>query len=278
MIQWSDLPVEVRLIVFGFLAADPGGNPMKPASKNRKSGLACYSTVSKEWQLFFEPKLYRRLTLSQHSLHGFDELVYRQRALVQHIWLRFELATYTCSRCLRPICGPPEQREMKGLSNAINKIFNVLSRWDSRIEIHRGGMDLEISVYSPSDTRHSFRGDQYLDADSNEMQDMKPNESPVSDLLHGWANGHLTEPPSVDEIYERWLRLGLWQTYEPPIYPVVRVVTNLVFRRTTRRYIAAEVFEAMLQSLPNLCRFTYETWRQLIRFDEYLWESSKSHG
>ncbi|KAM0251658.1 hypothetical protein ACHAQJ_008118 [Trichoderma viride] len=106
------------------------------------------------------------------------------------------------------------------------------------------------------------------------MQYMKPNESLVSDYFHGWINGRPTGPPSVDEIYERGLRLGLHQTYEPPNYTVVRVVTILVFRRTTQGYIAAVVCEAMLQSLPNLCRFTYETWRQLIRFDEYLWESN----
>lgn len=54
---------------------------------------------------------------------------------------------------------------MGKLSNAVSKLFEILSKW----ELIGAGITFEISAYSPSDKEHYFKGNVYLDANSDEM-------------------------------------------------------------------------------------------------------------
>ncbi|KAK7413831.1 hypothetical protein QQX98_007325, partial [Neonectria punicea] len=117
----------IQNLVFEMLAQDSEAKESK--TRTEKTGLSQYALVCKAWQEFFEKKIYRHLTLDISSLYDFDKFVQRQRALVKHIWLRIELATYKCPDCVS-FKSHDYQADNATTRDAIIWLFYILSTWD----------------------------------------------------------------------------------------------------------------------------------------------------
>lgn len=204
MAQWLLLPSEIWLSIFEIIVQDPNGDRTRDNRPNNsnpitKNGLAQYAAVSKEWQGFFEKTLYRHWTLTQSCLGAFGEIVHRQRCLVEHIHLCIELEAYTCPDC-SDFGSIPLKRNNIIAKAAINWLFLILSTWRRHQDVLPGGLVLELSIYSPSDSLHAFKGDMYLHSASFTNNDFQGDRPPVHDLYHGWTNGQRLEPPDMAAI------------------------------------------------------------------------------
>ncbi|KAL7908067.1 hypothetical protein GGI35DRAFT_53088 [Trichoderma velutinum] len=263
MAQLSDLPLEVKHMILANL--DTSVLPKTPnfPSQSRRSELGLYASVSREWQLFFEQRLYTRLVLTQRCLANFNKLIPRQRQLVRYIWLRIILENYTCLKCRGPQGGNRRIIDMVAVSESICCLFFILSSWDTS---PGNELALEISACSPSDVNHAVKGDKYLSSDLVEMKDMVPDKRLlVDDPTHGWRDGQLMQSYRGDDFRDVRGFLSHFLYIVPSIISSVKVVTQLVIRRTTRRFITVPAIGWILQRLPKIRHFIYEPWRPLTR-------------
>jgi hypothetical protein len=261
MSNWRDLPVELQLMVGELLLDDPGSVDID----GPHARLTAYTTVCKEWQAFFEPKIYRRLKLSQSCLTGFDKFVRRQRGLVEHVWLCIQLKPYDC-----PLCDESEKQQWSDcnkdtVGNAVWALFRILSRWKPHQSRGNAGITLEISVHSPSDSEHAFKDCQFeTPIDSTSLE--QPVSANMNDPIHGWTNGQRTAVPKLDAIsrvYQVRINIGtpidIGARYK---LPQVEVVTRLLIRRQTRRQLTSLSLRQILASLPKLEHMNLEIWRR----------------
>ncbi|KAK5997194.1 hypothetical protein PT974_02547 [Cladobotryum mycophilum] len=168
MAKWAELPPEIRLYVFRYLAENPNS-----LSGQRKAGFANYSLVSKEWQNFFERELYRRLRLQTECLDAFVNLV-RPRRLIRHVWFCIELARYGCFQCnLLP--GPGLAENDRG------KVENAIIHLDSE---------------------HFFQKNMHYDADFHPMSEHMLPHAVIHDIPHGWYLGQQIEPPLCRQLLD----------------------------------------------------------------------------
>ncbi|KAL7930176.1 hypothetical protein V8C35DRAFT_330726 [Trichoderma chlorosporum] len=268
MAQLSDLPVYVRRRILAYVDTSAPKNLVSFPSQCRRSELGLYVSVCREWQLFFEQRLYAHLVLTQNCLASFSKLTPRQSRLVRYIWLRISLENYTCLRCQSPQVRGQSFKHSSAFTESIFRFFCILNAWDASQEKE---LTLEISVYSPSDVNHAVKGDIYLNSDSIEMEDMVPEKGfLVDDPDHGWKDGKLMEKHNRADICDTrgHLIFASLQAPMPLSVSTARVVTRLVIRRTTRRFITNCAIKEMLWRLPNLRHFTYEHWGPVSRFGQ----------
>ncbi|KAH6604783.1 hypothetical protein Trco_006490 [Trichoderma cornu-damae] len=146
--SWHTLPFEIRDIILGLICSNT----------NRRT-TSRFASVSREWQMYFEPILFRRLVLGQRCIRDFGRIVRQhRRSMVEHIWLRVELFEYNCPRCECPE-KPSEAKENNQIFTAVlYRLLEVLSTWSKGGQhgVANGGFVLELSVHSPSDTGHHF--------------------------------------------------------------------------------------------------------------------------
>ena len=270
--QWTEFPIDIKLRVFEILCESHGYS--KAHTTPKKTGLAQYSVVCKEWQAIFEKFLYRRLVLKQTCLEEFDKIVHRQKAFVEHIWLHIEPPRYNCRKCLefgiRPAAIDAE-KEIAG--KAIKTLFSILSQWRKHQLVQRGGLVLEISFSSPGEFLHAFSGDisygpHFVDGGGDDE-----HHSHVHDQYHRWRNGQRTVRPTVEAIMSRILRL-----VNPDIsgqLPPVEVISTFVLRRQTRIVLGHKVLLQIFNGLPNLEHIIYEPWRQFSWFPYYRKDTCK---
>ncbi|KAL6830616.1 hypothetical protein J3E69DRAFT_196824 [Trichoderma sp. SZMC 28015] len=149
MATWYSLPIEIQTMILKLLQ-----------SHSDSGTTSSYAAVSKEWQLYFERYNFRRLILHQSCIPEFGRVVrHHRRGMVKHVWLRVELAPYFC-----PACEWPE-RPFEVLDNnqtftaALYRLLEVLGTWkkSGQYGVSNGGLVLELSAYSPSDSEHFFK-------------------------------------------------------------------------------------------------------------------------
>ncbi|KAL6793056.1 hypothetical protein J3E68DRAFT_451506 [Trichoderma sp. SZMC 28012] len=264
MAQLSDLPLQVKHRILAYLDSSAPSNPTKFPSQSRRSELGLYASVSHEWQLFFENRLYAHLVLTQDCLANFKKLVPRQRRLVRYIWFRILLGDYYCSKCPDSLSLKVTFSDLLVFSESISGLFCIFNSWGTS---PGNDLALEISAYSPGDVTHAVKGDEYLSSDLVEMQDMMDSKGLLTDdLAHGWKDGQLIQSHDAHDFYDIRRVLGLSLPLMPLGIPDANVVTNLIMRRTTRRFITIAAIRQILERLPNLRHFIYEPWRPLPGF------------
>ncbi|KAM6482039.1 hypothetical protein HDV62DRAFT_57988 [Trichoderma sp. SZMC 28011] len=149
MATWYSLPVEIQTMILKLLQ-----------SHSDSATTSNYAAVSKEWQLYFERFNFRRLILHQSCIPEFGRVIrHHRRGMVKHVWLRVELAPYVC-----PACEWPERPfeildNNQTLTAAIYQLLEVFSTWkkNGQYGVSNGGLVLELSAYSPSDSEHFFK-------------------------------------------------------------------------------------------------------------------------
>ncbi|KAH8677671.1 hypothetical protein BX600DRAFT_431002 [Xylariales sp. PMI_506] len=266
--QWPLIPIECRLQVLEAVAQNPGGRIESTIDEptantlQTKAHFAKYAAVCKEWQAFFEPRLYNYLAITQSCFDMFSEFVHRQRYLLKHIWLRIELGTYACPSC-KDVKGMLQScQDGNIVERAIWELFSIMSAWKMDQFPLPDRLTLEISMYSPSDSQHCFRGDLHLGPDSLGSKDIDSYKSRIHDRYHGWSFGRRQERPPLGAIFR------LTQVIDAelsPTLPIVDFVSSFLLRRQTRRRLSPHTLQRILQSLPNLVNIDYEPWRGCLR-------------
>ncbi|ETS05678.1 hypothetical protein M419DRAFT_5995 [Trichoderma reesei RUT C-30] len=286
--HWDGLPREIRLLILKILMEDDSA-----------CRLSCLATVSREWQAEVERYNFGRLRLTPARIVDFGSMAYRSRALVNHIWFCLELEDYGCSKC-----APPSGRTVEDwshayavtdtshcpITSAFEHLFSALSTWEPN-----GDLTLDISVYSPSDSKHWFKYLTFLPdtpADWGKCGAEQTVSTQVSDG-HGWVSGvRESTPPrsAINKIFHPVMDDGpfdsellelQWWDHLPPIPAVTRV---LLRQQNRRRWKPASLAH-MFARFPRLREVHYEPWRQwnsmqhhTDRDIEYLLESIRHYN
>ncbi|KAM0432968.1 hypothetical protein ACHAPT_004673 [Fusarium lateritium] len=276
MLSFYSFPQEIQHMILNELA--------------QSSDLASFACIDKQWQAFFEARLFRHLIISQDDIKDFDITVHGvRRGYVKHIWLRILLPT-------QPYVWRKEQEDEYVLWEAdriftmsIFDLWGILAEWDTS---ETAGFTFELSVHSPSD-RGKYVRDDFFKRDVELYQKY---------LETGSTNGY----KSSGDVYAPYLKAyrGLggkfgtqmwartvtdlfgWKPLEcdihdaedePPELPIVSVVARFLVRRQQFREIFPASLGKMLSSLAGLEEVSCERWRCLDAKDETSWcQSAKS--
>jgi hypothetical protein len=139
--SWHCLPGEIRNLILGFLLLQDGCN-----------NLAGLATVSQEWQSMIEPHNFAQIKLTPSRFVDFNSIAYRHRIHVRCIWFCLELQEYDCPECTPKVFEGLSNADNIRVTTAFQRLFSSLSAWEPN-----GTLRLDISVLSPSDSKHWFR-------------------------------------------------------------------------------------------------------------------------
>jgi hypothetical protein len=266
--QWDGLPGDIRLLILEALMQDG-------------CILAHMATVSREWQAVLERYNFARIRLTPSRLADFSSMMHRNRTLVRYIWFCLELDDYDCTKCT-----PAQERfatedewveacavidtDHCPITTAFQNLFSTLSTWD-----HNGFLTLDISIYSPSDSKHWFKYLTFMpDTPANmlgggSIEPAVANEA-YDDPQHGWVAGfrHSTPPrEAVRKVFHSVLEDGPFDSDQSEMrwwdqLPSVPVVTSLLLRQQNRRRWKSGSLAHMFARFPRLEEVHYEPWRE----------------
>ncbi|KAI1096932.1 hypothetical protein F5B19DRAFT_499121 [Rostrohypoxylon terebratum] len=263
-VTWGHLPVEIRLMILEALLQNG-------------CSVASSAVVSREWQAVIEPYNFSQIYLTLSRLDGVDTMLRRNRALVKYIWFRIELESYGCWTCAPAVVDDWSISETDNttIMMALEGLFLTLSAWPPG-----GDLVLDISVYSPSDSKHWFK---YLTCEP----DTPPSEYNQNRLLdqvarikpdghqHIWNTGNrdsVLHNNAIDKLFEDIMAEGPfiddeeeWEWFQQ--LPAVPAVTGFLLRQQTRRRWKPLALLEMFARFPRLRDIHLEPWRE--------WESDR---
>ncbi|TPX10156.1 uncharacterized protein E0L32_001353 [Thyridium curvatum] len=279
--SWNDLPWDVWVIIFeilrrtSFKVSKERFDPSERALQNHTA--SAYATVCRAWQSFFEKRNFRTLVLHQSDIPLFEHYVHGERRYwVEWVWLRVELPKYNCRKCHKQESPKEIRRNNTCFTNAIARLFAVLSTWPIYTGYRHRGVALDLSVHSPSDVEHfcqELKSQSYDSAwiDSPEWPDLISwREVSIYDEKHCWIG---TEPRpwlgrgELRRVFGRpgGLSLDFRASYAKHLngtLPKVVCVSLLIIRRQFyRHYSVSNALKPILHSLQGLHGFRYEPWR-----------------
>lgn len=224
-----------------------------------KAGFTDYVLTCKEWQAALEKHNFSRLTLHQNCISSLERLAVERQRLIRRLWLRIELRRYNCSICNEDNHGGPNSGSGMIARKAIMKLFLVLSEWNRSLS---DGLTLEISIHSPSDSRHTYRGLHTTHLPST--HDVIDHPDGVVFHQHNHAAGVLEQAgtlPIFAFLGSHFNRLfsDILINF-PTRLPLVACITDFQIRRHTRRQLSASGLKSILISFPNLRNLSLEVW------------------
>ncbi|KAI0133733.1 hypothetical protein BJ170DRAFT_699613 [Xylariales sp. AK1849] len=264
---WDGLPREIRLLILEALMQDG-------------CTLCRLATVSREWQTQLERYTFARIRLTPSRLVDFSSMIHRNRGLVGYIWFCLELDDYNCTKCA-PARGTHTDVEWEQefsisdtdkcpITTAFENLFSILSTWDTN-----GNLILDISIYSPSDSKHWFK---YLAFMPDTLSDMLRGggiEQTVSskvydDPQHGWVAGFRHSAPAraaIRKVFHSVMGEGPFDSEQLERQwwdqlPSVPAVTTLLLRQQNRRRWKPASLAHMFARFPRLEEVHYEPWRE----------------
>lgn len=261
--SWAYLPVEIRKLILEVLMRDG-------------CSLASLATVSREWQMTIEKHNFARIRVTPSRLPELGSMTYRNRALVKYIWVCLELGEYPCPEH----SGPARFAFADTLSvdNAVvaaglRDLFDALTKWEPR----RGELVLDVSFYSPSDSKYWFKELTFVpDFPSADECDRVLGGAAKArlasriegDKQHGWTRAGA--PPRV-AIHTAFPRMLWWEPFGHPReqadwwqqqLPKAPAVTVLLLRQQNRRRIFPWTVSMMTRLLPRVSEVYFEPWRE----------------
>ncbi|KAK1595393.1 uncharacterized protein LY79DRAFT_547567 [Colletotrichum navitas] len=264
---WDGLPREIRLLIFKCLMQD--GCRLGPLA-----------TVSREWQTEIERHNFSRLRLTPSCLANFNAVIQRNRALVKYIWFCLELDDYDCTTCA-PDRGKLTQDEYEEafeisgtdkcpITTGFQDLFSILSTWDPYNDL-----TLDISIYSPSDSKHwfpylNFMPDVSFDTPGDHCPETMILNRDHHDPQHGWVAGFRHSAPPSDailKVFNEVMEVGPFDSYQSELQwwdqlPSVPAVTSLLLRQQSRRRWKSASLARMFARFPRLQAVYYEPWRE----------------
>lgn len=149
--RWASLPPELRNTILQCL---------EKVSAAEKRPVAVYTSVSKEWQAFFEPPLWQELTFrpkaSESNFQGLREAMQsHHRFLIKTIFLYMRMELYCCPRCHKEVGGQHSMVERERvLFENLKELLDALALWTT--DIPRDGISLKlrgVHVWTARDKR-----------------------------------------------------------------------------------------------------------------------------
>lgn len=148
MEKFHRLPPELRAAVIESLV-DHWRHGDEPTS------IAPYASVCREWQAIIERHNFSLLRVTQNCLDEFKtSMVGSRRGILTQINLYVTLPTYDNDPCEKKETWEDKAENNRCFTKAVLGLFRILSSWTLE-EAHRGGIDLILSIYSPSDLRNA---------------------------------------------------------------------------------------------------------------------------
>lgn len=204
-----------------------------------------YALVCRRWQTIVN---FYRLTVLSSQMTNLDTIDRYHRMSIKELKFHILLQDYGCDQCCVPESPPEAYNNNNIIQEAIRSLFKALSTWETRSV----GLNLDISVFSPSDSRHHFRG-RISGRSSNQNQ----REDRLDDPFHGWINGQrIVAPPKT-----AFSRVYGWLNTDPMFWqhvPQAKVVTSLSLRRRTHRRWTHQALEGLWNCLPMLQNINHE--------------------
>lgn len=259
---WDGLSAEIRLLILEALVQD--GCTLSPLA-----------TVSREWQTKLERYNFARIRLTPSRLVNFDSIIYRNRALVRYIWFCLELDNYDCTKCA-PVSDDVEAFAVSNtdhcpITTAFQNLFSTLRTWEPVDDLI-----LDISIYSPSDSKHWF---QYLTFMPDTPSDILDGDGGIEQTIlnkvyhdphHGWVAGfqHSTPPTAaIRKVFHSVMGEGPFDSDRLEIewwdqLPSVPAVTSLLLRQQNYRRWKPGSLAHMFARFPRLQEVHYEPWRE----------------
>jgi hypothetical protein len=255
--SWGSLPEEIRLMILENLLHDG-------------CSLANLATVSREWQTIIEKHNFARIKVTLPRLLKLKSMVHRNRALVRYIWLCIRLPDYDDCEICEPydlgLHGYPNMIIM--CDGVLYYLFSALGEWEPR-----GSLVVDISFYSPGDSKHWFPEITVLP----DMPTMEECEQAFcatrqaklarpEDDKHGWTGGD-PPPQAIVRVFEDIAlekRHGVcplenWWTLlhrSPP------AITGLLLRQQNRRRLNPLEIRSIWEYCGGLQEAYYEPWRE----------------
>ncbi|KAK4936478.1 hypothetical protein LTR10_022641 [Elasticomyces elasticus] len=261
--RWAGLPNEVRMLVLQALIQDG-------------CALGRLATVSREWQTEIERHNFARIKVTPSRLVDFGSMIHRNRALVDYIWFCLELDEYDCTKCVpaRGMFATDEEWEEAfsisdadgcPITTAFQNLFSILSTWDPN-----GHLVLDISIHSPSDSKHWFKYLTFMPDVASDMLEQTITNKACNDPQHGWVAGFRhSAPPSraIDKIFHAIMEEGPFDSEKSELQwwdqlPSVPAVTSLLLRQQNRRRWKPTSLAHMFARFPRLQEVHYEPWRE----------------
>lgn len=265
------LPAEIQFFI------------LKDLIQDSSCSLGPLATVSKEWQIEIEKHNFAQIKVTGPRLREFDSMTHRNRALVRYIWFCVELEEYDCIGCggslglasasdwqqhvdRLPTMSDPDNWP---ITKAFHDLFSILSTWESN-----GDLMLDISIYSPSDSKHFFKyltfaPDTFPGTLVRRRAEQTVPGQVFDDIRHGWLDG-IPDPPRPGvfrTIFSPFMKRSpfLRETEERQWWdqlPLVPAVTSLFLRQQNRRQWKRYALAHMLSRFPRLQEIHYEPWRR----------------
>lgn len=258
--SWGDLPTEIRLLILEALL-DSGCK------------LAHLVTVSREWQEVIERRVFARIKLTPYCLADFATNIHRNRALLHYIWFCVELGEYDCRECDAHF-ETLSYVDANLIARAIRDLFWTLHTWEPN-----GELLLDISVYSPSDSKHwfkylTFRPDiawsecgwstgieqalpENIDDDEHDWTD--DSETARVRIASAITNNFALIDFSSSVFHGQRKESEWWGTL-----PYVPAITGLILRQQTRRQWSPFSLQHMFEHLSGLKEIYLEPWKQVF--------------
>ncbi|KAJ9498308.1 hypothetical protein H2202_005995 [Exophiala xenobiotica] len=282
--EWANLPEEVRILILRALMQDG-------------CTLGRLATVSREWQRELEKHNFARIKVTPSRLVDLSSMIHRNRALVDYVWFCLELDDYDCTKCAPPEGSTYEELEEAYSINdadgcpiptAFQSLFSILSTWELN-----GDLVLDISIYSPSDSKHwfpylTFMPDVASDMLGGGIQQTISNKVHTNDPQHGWDAGlRYSAPPrsAISKVFHSIMEEGPFDSEQLELQwwdqlPSLPAVTSLLLRQQNRRRWMPRSLAHMFARFPRLQEVHYEPWRgwdwlqrHTDRHFQYLFES-----
>ncbi|KAI9151713.1 hypothetical protein HJFPF1_08922 [Paramyrothecium foliicola] len=283
--SWSTLAPELRAHILEATL------PLTAHEAETEKGLGALASICKEWQGFYERKLFHRLVIFQSCIADFARIVQGQRrTFVKHIWLQVQLPEYETNGPYRESNETKEEVELNNqvLTAALWNLLDVLSSWsrDDPTNVIQPKLTLELSVLSPSDTAiYSFihcpginvypdsysegcTMKQFDDQLTRHMQDHQSNHERkfiawLAQIMTGiFLQRHIlfSKTPATP-LQLDFDGLGLEDQGDFP--QTCPVVTDFLIRRQHERQIHPNVLLPLLRKLPSLENLRLEPWNSI---------------
>ncbi|OBT73087.1 hypothetical protein VF21_07606 [Pseudogymnoascus sp. 05NY08] len=273
MARWTNLPAEVRMMIFGIVVKD---------YRFRSDGYARagYASVCRD-------------DVDQDRIGDFERIMgnettkYR-RDYLEHLFLRIKFDDYDCSVCQLKEDDETMRNNNEVFFTALCNLLSILSKWNRNRR--QNWLTLELGAYSPGDCKHTFRDfhpqENYPYQEYNDVEPQpgasiqrieRLGRDTLDDPYHGWVNGQ-QEGLSLGSKQRIMGTLAIDNLPKPSIHPYtfpkVEIITNLFIRRQFYRKIAAKSLDKLLrESFTSLKWFRHETWhdvdpQQQLRFEK----------
>lgn len=259
--SWAFLPVEIREMILDVLMRDG-------------CSLANLATVSREWQTTIEKHNFSRIRVTPSRLPELNPMTSRNRSLVRYIWVCLELGEYPCPEHNDParfVFEDTLEMDNVVVTTGLQDLFSALSKWEPR----RSELVLDVSFYSPSDSKYWFKELTFVpDFPSAEECDRVLGGAAKArlasridgDKQHGWTRG---APPRL-AINTAFPRMLWWEPFGEPMeqldwwlqLPKAPAVTGLLLRQQNRRRIMPWMASMMTFLLPRCGDVYFEPWRE----------------